>query len=43
MMNDIFDGDGSEGQEMSMIPEAMYEEILSNEEFDEMLEEIFNG
>ena len=43
MMNDVFNGDGSGGEEITIIPEDMYEEIASNEEFAEMLDEVFNG
>ena len=42
MMNDVFDGDGTEGQPISTIPDELKDELTTDEEFDDMLDDVFN-
>ena len=41
MLDDIFDGDGSGGEALSEIPEELKDEITTQEEFNDMLSEVF--
>ena len=42
MMNDVFDGDGTEGQPISTIPDELKDELTTDDEFDDMLNDVFN-
>lgn len=41
MLEDVFNGDGSGGEALSEIPEALKDKVTTAEEFDDMLSEIF--
>lgn len=41
MMDDVFDGDGTGGEELSEIPEELRDRVTTAEDFNDMLDEIF--
>ena len=41
MMEDVFNGDGSGGEAISEIPEALKDKVTTPEEFDDMLSDVF--
>ena len=41
MIDDVFNGDGSDGEALSEIPEELKDKITTQEEFDDMLSEVF--
>lgn len=42
MIDDIFNGDGSQGQPFSEIPDTIKNKVLNNDDFEDFLDDIFN-
>ncbi|MBR0168730.1 MAG: hypothetical protein IJQ08_08660 [Synergistaceae bacterium] len=41
LIDDVFNGDGSDGETLSEIPDELKDEITTQEDFNDMLSEIF--